>query len=197
MMPTRAMKRPHAMKHQCLGLVLILSVILAPPLCYGQDSLGLRPKKARTPDDYQLRTLKEIAAREGMTQTPIAKTERGFSTGDDKVTVNGDIRPSRVKATYAGHSRPLPQNKKDVLHRWAQLYAGAPTHYTVPYQSELLFTSDGVEYWLAFRRDSLTKFKKEIRAGKTVDLFLIRLGGAVDGDKWEPLLLVESLQKLN
>ena len=196
MMRTGPMKRTRAMKHQRFGHVLILLVIVAPQLCYGQDSLGPRPKKARTPGDYQLRTLKDVAAREAAGRSPVADTERGFSTGDERVKVNGDIRPSRVRATYAGRSRPLPQNKKDVLHRWAQLYAGAPTHYTVPYQSELLFKSDGIEYWLAVQRDSVTKFKKEIRAGETVDLFLIRLGGALDGDKWEPLLLLESFQTL-
>ncbi|HUS12211.1 MAG TPA: hypothetical protein VMZ30_17220 [Pyrinomonadaceae bacterium] len=185
----------NAKKHPGFGLALILFVIVASQLSYGQESLGPRPKKARTPADYQLRTLKDIAASDAEARSPVADTERGFPTGDEKVTVNGDIRPSRVRATYAGRSRPMPQNKKDVLHRWAQLYAGAPTHYTVPYKSELLFKADGVNYWLAFKKDSIAHFKKRIKTGKAVDLFLIRLGGTLDSDSWEPLLLVESFQK--
>jgi hypothetical protein len=164
-------------------------------LCYGQDSPGPGPKKARTPADYQPRTLKEISVRESDTRSPVADHEEGARADDEKVIVNGDLRPSRVRATYAGRSRRLPQNKRDVLHRWAQLYAGAPTHYTGPYQSELLFKADGVNYWLAFKKDSVAQFKKEIKSGKAVDLFLIRMGGSLDGDKWEPLLLVESFQK--
>jgi hypothetical protein len=192
MMRTGAMKRTCAMENQRFGLVLMLFVIVAPQLCYGQDSLGPRPKKARTPADYQPRTLKDIAAREAEVRNPLADTDTG---SDEKMIVNGDIRPSRVRATYAGRSRPLPQNKRNVLHRWAQLYAGAPTHYTVPYQRELLFKDNGIEYWLAVRKDSVAQFKKEIKPGRPVELFLIRLGGALDGDKWDALLLVESFQK--
>jgi hypothetical protein len=182
------------MKHRRFGLAVILLVLFPSQLCYEQDSLGPRPKRARTPADYQPRTLKEIAARETETRSPAADDEEG-SRADEKVIVNGDLRPSRVRATYAGRSRPLPQHKKDVLHRWAQLYAGAPTHYTVPYQNELLFKADGVKYWLAFKKDSVAQFKKEIKSWEAVDLFLIRLGGAVDGDAWEPLLLIEGFEE--
>lgn len=184
------------MRQRRIGFALIL-LLVAQQLCYGQESLGPRPKKARTPEDYQPRTLKDIAAREASTEGAIADHEEGSRADDAKILVNGDLRPSRVRAIYAGRSRPLPQNKKNVLNRWAQLYAGAPTHYTVPYQSELLFKTDGVKYWLAFKKDSIAQFKKEIRAGKAVDLFLIRLGGYLDGDTWEPLLLIESFQKPN
>ena len=169
--------------------------MVAPQWCYGQDSLGPRPKKARTPADYQPRTLKDIAARKAETRSPAADHEEGARADDEKIIVNGDLRPSRVRATYAGRSRPLPQHKKVVLHRWAQLYAGAPTHYTVPYQSELLFKANGVKYWLAFKQDSIAQFKKQRKVGKAVDLFLIGMGGSLDGGRWEPLLLVESFQQ--
>jgi hypothetical protein len=178
------------MKYQRFGLVIVLLVMVASQPGYGQESLGPRPKKARTPADYQPRTLKEIAARDSET-----RSRGGDHEGNEKVIVNGDIRPSRVRATYAGRARPLPQSKKDVLHRWAQLYAGAPEHYNRPYQSELLFKEDGIKYWLAVRKDSVAQFEKEVKAGQLVDLFLIRLGGALDGDKWEALLLVENFQK--
>jgi hypothetical protein len=183
------------MNHLRFGLVLILFAIVASQPCYGQDPPGPRPKKARTLADYQPQTLQAIAAREPETRNLVSDHEEGSRDQDENVIVNGDIRPSRVRAIYAGRVRPLPQNKKNVLHRWAQLYAGAPTHYTGPYQSELLFKTDGVKYWLAFKKDSVAEFKKEIKAWKSADLFLIRLGGAVDGDKWEPLLLVESFQR--
>ena len=188
------MKQTLTLTHQRLGLVLLLVVVNA-SLMYGQDALGPRPKKARTPADYQPRTMKDIAAREPGTGNPGADNGRDSRTGDEKIIVNGDLRPSRVRATYAGRSRPLPQNKQKVLHRWAQFYAGAPTHYTVPYQSELLFKAGGVKYWLAVRKDSLAKFKSEIKGGNTVDLFLIRLGGYLEADKWEVLALIESFQK--
>jgi hypothetical protein len=170
-----------------LALAVMLPAGLGVLLCHGQNSTGPHPKRARTAADYQPRTLAEISA-------PEFDTHNG-AAGDQKMIVNGDLHPSRVNATYAGRSRPLPQNKRDVLNRWAQLYAGAPAHYTVPYQTELLFKQGGAKYWLAVRKDSLAQFRKEIRPGKRADLFLVRMGGSLDGDKWEPLLLVEKFQK--
>ena len=188
------MNQVAGMKHQRLGLLLMLVANIA-PVCYGQDSLGALPKKARTAADYQPGTMKDITAGESETRNPLADFEKDSPTGGEKIIVNGNVRPSRVSATYAGRSRPMPQNKQKVLHRWAQLYAGEPAHYTVPYQSEVLFKADGLEYWLAVRKDSLAKFNSDIKAGNTVDLFLIRLGGYLETDKWEALLLVESFEK--
>jgi hypothetical protein len=175
------------MKHRKSYLMLVLALLLCSGMALGQDSLGPRPKKARTPDDYKPQTLKEVIAEEAQT-TKAQKGEGG-------VVVHGDLRPSRVRATYAGRSRPLPQIKKTALNRWAQLYAGAPQHYTGPYQTELLFKDEGAVYWLAIRKESVPEFGKKIKKGDAVDLFLIRLGGAVSGDKWESLLLVESLKR--
>jgi hypothetical protein len=96
-----------------------------------------------------------------------------------------------VRVTYKGVTRPLPQARKDVLLRWAQLYAGAPEHYTVPYATEVLFSEDGVEHWLAVRKDLVSQLEKAMKQGEAVDLYLIRLGRVKTADKWEPLLLVE------
>lgn len=166
--------------------------MLVGDLAYGQGSLGARPKKARTPDDYTPRTLKEVAAREVAAKDSDAENRRDEAEG---MIVHGKILPSRVRVTYAGRARPLPQIKKDVLRRWAQRYAGAPEHYTAPYETELLFREEGVEYWLAVRKGSVAQFEKEIKKDEAADLYLIRLGLARAGDKWETLLLVESFQK--
>jgi hypothetical protein len=174
------------MKHREFYLVLILTLMLCGGVALGQDALGPRPKKARTAADYKPQTLKDVAAVEAK---PASRQKNA-----EKVFVHGDLRPTRVRATYAGRSRPLPKIKKAVLNRWAQLYAGAPTHYTVPYETELLFKEDGVEYWLAVRKDSVARFQKEFKRGNAVDLFLIRLGGTMTGNKWESLLLVENFQ---
>jgi hypothetical protein len=166
--------------------VLIVLLMLASQPGYGQDSPAPRPKKARTPADYQTQTLKDIAASESENSSSDNK--------DERMIVHGDVRPSRVRATYRGRARELPQTKREVLQRWAQLYAGAPQHYTVHYQSELLFEEEGVEYWLAIRNDVVARLKRQ-KKGKAVDLFLIRLGAAI-AEKFEPLLLVESYQTL-
>jgi hypothetical protein len=168
----------------CLGLILAL--ILCAAVTLAQDPLGPQPKKALTPADYKPQTLKHVAAEEAKAQS--------HKNGETEF-VHGDLRPTRVRVTYAGRSRPLPQIKKGVLHRWAQLYAGAPEHYTVPYKTELLFNEKGVGYWLAVRKESFSQFEKDFKKGDAIDLFLVRLGGVVADGKWKSLLLVENFQK--
>lgn len=175
------------MKLQSFHVVLILAFTLCCGLVLGQGPLGPRSKKARTLADYKSQTLRQVDAEEFY--------EGSRQKNEGNVFVHGDLRPSRVQAIFARGSRPLPKIKKAVLHRWAQLYAGNPEHYTVPYDTELLFKEDGKEYWLAVRKESVAQFEKEFREGGTVDLFLVRLGGAVINDKWDSLLLVESFQK--
>lgn len=166
---------------------MVLAMMLCGRVALGQDSIGPRPKKALTAADYKPLTLKEVAAEEAKSASQQKEQE--------KVFVHGDLRPTRVRATYAGRSRPLSKIKKAVLNRWAQLYAGAPTHYTVPYQTELLFKENGIEYWLAVRKESVAQFKKDSKKGDQIDLFLVRLGGTMTNRKWESLLLVENFQK--
>lgn len=173
------------MKSMVLQFVLILVCALGADPFYGQDPLGPGPKKARTPGDYKPRTLK------GISVDSDAESRRG---SEDEVIVLSDILPSRVRATYQGSARSLPQRKKDVLHRWAQLYAGAPQHYTAHYETELLFSEEGLDHWLAVRKESLAQFEKEIKKGEAVDLYLIRMGGVRTAKKWESLLLVESFK---
>lgn len=115
--------------------------------------------------------------------------------------VHGDILPSRVRVTYTGSSRPLPEIKKEVLRQWARLYAGAPEHYTRPYETEMLFIENGIEHWLAVRKQSLPHFGQELKQGGGVDLYLIRVGAArasdTAPDAWESMLLIESFRKPN
>ena len=173
------------MKRQCFHLVVV-ALSLGAILTYGQGSLGPTPKKARTPDDYKPRSMHEVSASD--LKEEISRNEK------EKVIVRGDILPSRVRLTYRGRSRLLPQSKKDVLYRWAQLYAGAPEHYTQPYETERLFREGKRDYWVAVSKQSMAQFEKEVKKGKTVTLYLIRLGWAGTGNEWESLLLMEIFQ---
>jgi hypothetical protein len=176
------------MKRKSSHVALLLALLLGCcGLAYGQDSLGAKPKRARTSDDYKPRTLKEI---------PI-KGDDAESLGNKEETmiVHANILPSRVRATYTGSTRPLPQIKQEVLRQWARLYAGFTEGYTKPYETEMLFTESGVEYWLAVRKESLPRFEQELKKGEAVDLYLIRVGAAKTTDAWELMLLVESFQK--
>lgn len=175
------------MRRKPFYLVLFLALVFGGSLAYGQGSLGAKPKKARTPDDYKPQTLKEVVAKVSDAESLRDKQER--------IIVHGDILPSRVRVTYKGGARPLPSMKKEVLRQWARLYAGAPEHYTVPYETEMLFTEDGAAHWLAVNKKLLPQFEEGLKEGEAVDLYVIRLGGVRTEGKWEPVLLVETFAR--
>jgi hypothetical protein len=175
------------MKRKASHVFLLLALLLGCDLACGQDALGAKPKKPRTLDDYRSRTLKEVA-----TKGAGAESRRNK---EETMIINADILPSRVRATYTGLARPLPQIKKEVLRQWARLYAGFPEGYTEPYETEMLFTESGTEYWLAVRKKSLPSFKQELKQGEAVDLYLIRVGAAKVAGEWESMLLIENFQK--
>ncbi|HYH85904.1 MAG TPA: hypothetical protein VEX60_10665 [Pyrinomonadaceae bacterium] len=173
------------MKNQLLHSALALTFALCGAAAFGQSVPG--PKKARTPDDYQPRTLKEIAAPEDAAEVS--------HDGEKEVALRGDVSPSRVRVVYAGSTRPLPSGKKSVIKEWARRFAGSPEHYTEPYEDEALFTEDGAEHWLAVHKKLVPRLKEELKKGEALELFVIRLGGVRTGSEWEGVILVESLRK--
>jgi hypothetical protein len=164
-----------------LGFFLVLLVSNTPVL--GQDAAGPGPKKARIASDYTPRTWEEIAN----------SFDFGVANGAEILT--GSLFPSRLRATYRSSTRPLSQARKNVIFHWAQRYAGAPSHYTKQYETEVLFNAKDAGHWLVVKKTLLPRFEKELRDGEAVDLYLIRLGAIRIDEKWEPVLLVESFAK--
>ncbi len=143
------------------------------------------PKKPRELADYTPRTLSEISQLKGTSA----------ETFNRNVVIQGEIFPTRVKVVYGYTSRAVSTSTKNAIAAWANRYAGAPETYTAPYQREVVFSENGQRYWLAVRKEFLSRFEEELSKGDTVELFLIKLGSARNGDKWEPVLLVEKFLK--
>jgi hypothetical protein len=168
-------------KRLFLGFFMVLLVGNTPVL--GQGAAGPGPKKARTVSDYTPRTWEEVA------------NSFDFGVADGTEILTGNLFPSRLRATYRSSTRPLSQARKDVIFHWAQRYAGAPSHYTKQYETEVLFNEKDAGHWLVVKKNLLPRFEKEVRNGAAVDLYLIRLGAIRIDEKWEPVLLVESFAK--
>ena len=166
-----------------LCLLTLLLLITGTTLTLAQGE-----KKPRTVADYQPRTLQELTTLLPETFRA-ALAERGVQGNKDmKQIVHGELFPSRVKVVYSGTKRPLLQDKRNVIIGWANQFAGMPEFYTVPYQTELLFTEGGENYWLAVHKDLLAQDWKQ---GETLDLGVIKLGNTRIGDEFEPVLLAE------
>ncbi len=166
---------------------LLLAFLLSSTCAFGQDPLDARPKKARTPADYQLRTLRQIAE----LGAPIAAERDDERKGDATTLTHGNLLPSRVRVTYKGSQRPALKIKKDVISYWANQYAGAPQFYISAYTTEALFNEAGINHWLVVNKRVVPRLRRELKKGLAVDLYLIRMGAYKIGDKWRWVLLVE------
>jgi hypothetical protein len=151
-----------------------------------QDPAGPRPKRPRVAEDYRVGTLKELSAKAGSAES--------IGNKEETMVVDPDLSPTRVRATYAELTARTPQAKAELIRQWALRYAGAPETYT-NYEVDVAFTEDGSVYWLTFRKKTLDSFWKANVLKKPVDLFLIKMGAIKQGDKWAPVLLVESFQE--
>lgn len=166
------------LKSSVTALLVVCSICLT---LYAQETTGPRPKRARTPEDYQRGTLKELAA----------KAASAENRNDETMVVDPDLSPTRVRATYAERTARTSEAKAKLISEWARRYAGAPDTYT-PYEVDVAFTENGSHYWLTFRKKTLTSFFDSGNLNKPVDLFVIKMGAIKQGDNWVPVLLVES-----
>jgi len=166
-------------------LCLFMLLIAGATLTYAQGE-----KKPRTIADYQPRTLQELT---NLLPEPFRAelAARGVEGNKDlKLIVHGELFPSRVKVVYSGEKRPLQEDKRAVVSGWANKFAGMPEFYTVPYQTELLFTEGVEKYWLAVHKDLLAQ---EWKQGEALELCVIKLGNVRIGAEFEPVLLVEKV----
>ncbi len=167
-----------------LCLLLLLSITGA-TLTYAQGE-----KKPRTIADYQPRTLQQLTNLLPEAFRAALAERRVEGNKDMKLIVHGELFPSRVKAVYSGTQRPLVEDKRNLIISWANQFAGMPEFYTVPYQTELLFTEGVEKYWLAVHKDLLAQDWKQ---GETLELGVIKLGNVRISDEFEPVLLVEKV----
>lgn len=151
-----------------------------------QGPTGPRPKRARVAEDYQAGTLKELAAK--------ATGAESIGNKQETMVIDPDLSPTRVRATYAELTARIPEAKAELIRQWARRYAGAPETYA-KYEIDVKFSEHGNDYWLTFSKKTLDSFWKADVLNKPVDLFLIKMGAIKQGDKWAPVLLVESFQE--
>lgn len=164
--------------------VLLISLSLA---AFAQGPTGPRPKRARVAEDYKVGTLKELAAK--------ATGAESIGNKEETMVIDPDLSPTRVRATYAELTARIPDAKAELIRQWVRRYAGAPERYTQNYEIDVAFTEHGNDYWLTFSKKTLDSFWKADVLKKPVDLFLIKMGAIKQGDKWTPVLLVESFQE--
>ena len=167
------------------SLAALFAVYFFALTIHAQDPAGPQPKRARVPEDYQAGSLKELAAKAASSE------KRGNK--EETMVVDPDLSPTRVTVKYGGLTGRTPENKAELIRQWARLYAGSLDTYK-PYEVDVVFKENGSDYWLTFTQKTLKSFWDSGLWNKPVDLFVIKMGTVKQGNKWVPVVLVESFQ---
>ena len=141
-------------------------------------------------NDFERRTLAELIA----INVKDDAAEAAASRSKKRESFRDNILPSIVRVTYTGKDRPIDRRRREFLEMWAATYS-AQENYAQVYEREIQFKENGVEHWIPVAKMILEMFKREIKSGSEVDLYIIRPGGPVDEGKADWFFLIEEFQK--
>jgi hypothetical protein len=162
-------------------LILLLLILLSPLFTSTTFAQGFPW------DDFKRRTLKEIVS--------IDAKEINDSERENRVIFHADMLLSVIRVKYTGKSRAVSDVKKDFLKMWAKTFSLNTDEYAALYEKDLLFTENGVEYWLPVQNPVIPYFAKELKEGEEVDIYIVRAGGVCKKKVCDWLFLVEEFQK--
>jgi len=114
------------------------------------------------PTRYQPSTLEAIA---------------GQYPGRPGIILNPDL-PFRVRVMYTGRFRGLAKDTRRLIEAWSTAMAGADI--TGAFRRELSVEERGQRYWLAVQEVLVPQMEGELRAGESIELFVIYIG-QIDG----------------
>ncbi|MGH9765859.1 MAG: hypothetical protein ACREAB_00375 [Blastocatellia bacterium] len=118
-----------------------------------------------------------------------------FSDGSAAVLTR-DSFPSKVKITYTGQSRSIPQKRKELVKDWVTTTYGANREeYVKLFDTEFLFIEDSVEYWLPIQSQLIQPLKDELKKGEEVILYVAWIGARKESDKIDWVFLVNEFEK--
>ncbi|MEW6129997.1 MAG: hypothetical protein AB1757_23380 [Acidobacteriota bacterium] len=162
------------MKYKISLLFLLIAGLLSNHPIAGFANSETQVKRPRTDADYRLSTLKEI----------------------NTIEPKASLLPFKVKVNFTGSTRPIAPSARELIRRWANLHAGSPDHYIVPYDTEMLFVEGSTEHWLVINKNLLPKFQESVKQGEAVELYLLRMGETATNEKPEWLWLVERFKEV-
>jgi hypothetical protein len=140
-------------------------------------------------DKYQTRTLAEMV-KGGAEDAAAADARNNNKVG---VVFSGDPLYSQVRVTYTGATRKLAGARKTHIEEWAKSFGVEPRAVAL-FDTEMLVTECGVEYWLPVQSQVVPHFEKELKKGAPVTLFTMYAGGRKIDGAWNWFFLVNEFQ---
>jgi hypothetical protein len=100
---------------------------------------------------------------------------------------------ARTRAVYTGQSRPLDQRKQAFITAFAST-SGGNDRYAALFEREYRFTAGGQDWWLPVQSPVASYFRRELKAGQPVTLYIRNAGGFRLSDSWDWIFLVEEFE---
>jgi hypothetical protein len=152
-------------------------------------SLHVRAQSDFPWDKYQTRTFAEMVKRNA------ADAADGDARNDDKLSIlfSGDPTYSQVRVTYTGATRKLAGAHKTHMEEWGKSF-GVESRVVALFDTEMLVTECGLDYWLPVQSQVLPHFEKELKKGDPVTLYTMFAGGRKIDGRWDWFFLVNEFQ---
>jgi hypothetical protein len=97
-----------------------------------------------------------------------------------------------VQANYTGQMRPMSDDEMNFVRDGFKSMQQEPM--AALYQQSMLFQA-GKDYWLPVPSAVAPYFANELKAGETIDLYVLQSGGLLQNDGWDWLFLVVDFKK--
>ena len=167
------------MGRSLLRLLFLLAVLSAPGGLAGKEFpwADFKKRSLQAATDLDLQALARMKPR-----------------GDWAVLNARELVLSVMTARFSGLARPLAQERRELLDRWAIARDYDPA-YVERYEQEYLFFQQDRKYWIAVQKSVLPHLLQQIKEGKEVELYLLSgVGGRRVNGQWEVVLLLQEFQ---
>ncbi len=139
-------------------------------------------------DKYDPRTLEEL----------VAQSSASMMAGSVRPQMMLDAKPfyAAIRVKSMSTARPVSEKKKNLFKMWQESMGADPKMLTL-LENEYLFQECGKDYWVAVQKQVASYFPKELKAGDTITLYLMVIGGLKPSDKepFDPAFLVNEFRK--
>jgi hypothetical protein len=141
-------------------LALQCGALGRPSLAEGQSSWAY----------YQPRSLAAtiLEERETVLHAFAAEPER-------RIALGGISFPSLPSIQYMDSTRAISRDRMDLIRRWTTSYGLSPRVLEMS-EKEMLFREDSLDLWLPVQNTLVQDFKRELRRGDPVTLFIVWVG---------------------
>jgi hypothetical protein len=126
------------------------------------------------------------------------KQSESFSSSPEaKMTINAIAahHPYKVRVAYFDEYREISDDKKELITTWAQM-TEIQDSFVGFFGHEMLFKYGSTPFWFPIQSQLLPHFKKELKKGDEVDLYVMFVGTVWEAGRTQWVFIVNEFKKV-